>query len=306
MSKIIKALEKAEEAERLAAGNSGGIIVPDSVPARTVTHVAPVAQVAPAAPVAQAAQIEQAAPVVPAAQATQAGGVGRRDSVEVRYEQTKVEQACFHKMEERRLLGEGAPRELRDAFNVVRTQILRQTRSRGLNTIMVTSAGRGEGKTTVATNLAITIARDASQTALLVDANLRWPGISCGLGMDSRPGLSDHFLRGLPVEDLFVNPGIDKLVVLPAGGSQEDSVDIISSPGMQDLVAEMKSRYPDRYVIFDCPHLLGIPDALVFAEYVDGIVLVADEGRTAQGDLKTALGMLEGRNLLGVVMNKTL
>jgi capsular exopolysaccharide synthesis family protein len=207
-------------------------------------------------------------------------------------------------MEERRLLGEGAPRELRDAFNVVRTQILQQTRSRGLNTIMVTSPGRGEGKTTVATNLAITIARDASQTALLVDANLRWPGISCGLGMDLRPGLSDHFLRGLPVESLFVNPGIEKLVVLPAGASQEDSVDIISSPGMQNLVGEMKSRYPDRYVIFDCPHLLGIPDALVFTEYVDGIVLVVDEGHTSQNDLKTALGMLEGRNLLGVVLNK--
>ena len=150
-----------------------------------------------------------------------------------------------------------------------------------------------------------TIARDASQTALLVDANLRWPGISCGLGMESRPGLSDHFLRGLSVESLFVNPGIDKLVVLPAGGSQEDSVDIISSPGMQALVAEMKSRYPDRYVIFDCPHLIGIPDALVFAEYVDGIVLVVDEGKTAQGDLKAALGMLEGRNLLGLVVNRT-
>lgn len=294
MSKIIKALEKAEEAERLAAGNSGAIIVPDSVPGRTY---APAAQAVPAAS-APAAQVVQDAPVAPA-------GVGRRDSVEVRYERTKVEQACFHRMEERRLLGEGAPRELRDAFNVVRTRILQQTRSRGLNTIMVTSPGRGEGKTTVATNLAITIARDASQTALLVDANLRWPGISCGLGMESRPGLSDHFLRGLSVESLFVNPGIDKLVVLPAGGSQEDSVDIISSPGMQALVAEMKSRYPDRYVIFDCPHLIGIPDALVFAEYVDGIVLVVDEGKTAQGDLKAALGMLEGRNLLGLVVNRT-
>lgn len=287
MSKIIKALEKAEEAERLAAASPAGIIVPDAVPARPVAQVAPVAQAAPAQR------------VVP-----QVAGAERRDSVEVRYEHTRVEQACFHKMEERRLLGEGAPRELRDAFNVVRTRILQQTRPGGLNTIMVTSPGRGEGKTTVATNLAITIARDASQTALLVDANLRWPGISCGLGMDSRPGLSDHFLRGLSVESLFVNPGIDKLVVLPAGGSHEDSVDIISSPGMQALVAEMKTRYPDRYVIFDCPHLLGVPDALVFAEYVDGIILVADEGSTAQNDLKTALGMLEGRNLLGVVLNK--
>ena len=293
MSKIVKALEKAEEAQRSAEGIAGGVGVPEAGLNWLDEPVGPSAQ--PARP-ASSAQ--------PARSMPQAGGGERRDNVEVRYERTKIEQACFHKMEERRLLGDSAPRALRDAFNVVRTRILQQTRAKGLNTIMVTSPGRSEGKTTVATNLAITIARDASQTALLVDANLRWPGISCGLGMDSRPGLSDHFLRGLSVESLFVNPGIDKLVVLPAGASQEDSVDIISSPQMQNLVAEMKSRYPDRYVIFDCPHLLGIPDALVFAEYVDGIVLVADEGRTAQGDLKTALGMLEGRNLLGVILNK--
>ena len=292
MSKIVKALEKAEEAQRSAEGNAGGVGVSESGLNWLDEPVGPSSQSA-----------RPASPAQPARPMPQAGGGERRDNVEVRYDRTKIEQACFHRMEERRLLGDSAPRELRDAFNVVRTRILQQTRAKGLNTIMVTSPGRSEGKTTVATNLAITIARDASQTALLVDANLRWPGISCGLGMDSRPGLSDHFLRGLPMESLFVNPGIDKLVVLPAGASQEDSVDIISSPRMQNLVAEMKSRYPDRYVIFDCPHLLGIPDALVFAEYVDGIVLVADEGKTAQGDLKTALGMLAGRNLLGVVLN---
>ena len=57
-----------------------------------------------------------------------------------------------------------------------------------------------------------------------------------------------------------------KLVVLPAGGSQDDSADILGSPAMEQLVEEMKARYPDRYVIFDCPHLLDIPDALVFAK----------------------------------------
>ena len=138
-----------------------------------------------------------------------------------------------------------------------------------------------------------------------MDANLRWPGISCGLGMDQGPGLSDHVLRDAPLESLFVNPGISKLVVLPAGASQEDSLDVLSSPRMQRLVAEMKSRYPDRYVIFDCPHILGMPDALAFAEYVDGIVLVAGDGETAKSDLKQALAILEGRNLLGVVLNKT-
>ena len=94
-------------------------------------------------------------------------------------------------------------------------------------------------------------------------------------------------------------------MVFFAGGSQDDSADILGSPAMEQLVEEMKARYPDRYVIFDCPHLLDIPDALVFAEYVDGIVLVVDEGKTDRSDLNMALRMLEGRNLLGIVLNNT-
>jgi capsular exopolysaccharide synthesis family protein len=290
MSKIAKALSRAEEELGISPGDEAWV-----------------EQVAPA--VQGRASSGQTGPVrgesVADAQAAPAiARDGMRESVEVSYRTTKVAQACFHRMEERRLLSEGAPLALRDAFNILRTQILQQTRASGMNTIMVTSPGRGEGKTTVATNLAISIARDASQTALLVDANLRWPGISCGLGMDTGLGLSDHIMGEIPLGTLFVNPGISKLVVLPAGSTQEDSLDVLSSPKMQRLVAEMKSRYPDRYVIFDCPHLLGMPDALAFAEYVDGIVLVAAEGQTAKTDLQQALTLLQGRNLLGVVMNK--
>lgn len=272
MSKIAKALEKAEQVKEWMAG--GGL--------------------------ADAADVT----VPPRAPLSGAPDMVERSEVTVQYNETVVEQACFGSMEQRRLLGDQAPRALRDAFNVVRTRILQQTRTLGLNTIMVTSPGRGDGKTTVATNLAISIARDASQTALLVDANLRWPGIACGLGLDVRPGLTEHLLRDVPLVGLFINPGIHKLVVLPAGASQEESLDLLSSPRMQHLVAEMKSRYPDRYVIFDCPHLLGMPDALAFAEYVDGIVLVAGEGETARLELEAAIEQLQGRNLLGVVLNK--
>ncbi len=279
MSKIAKALDRAEEVRR-----SGETWVEDETWFEQPGAVG-------------AAPIE-------VSESRTAAGIDLRDTVSVSYKATRVEQACFRTMETKRLLGAQAPRELRDAFNVVRTRILQQTRGRGMNTVMVTSPTRGEGKTTVATNLAISIARDASQTALLVDANLRWPAISCGLGMDLSPGLSDHLLRDLPLESLFVNPGIDKLVVLPAGSSQEDSVDLLSSPKMQRLVAEMKTRYPDRYVIFDCPHMLDMPDALVFAEYVDVIVLVVGDGQTSRADLKAAQAMLAGRNLLGVVLNK--
>ncbi len=67
----------------------------------------------------------------------------------------------------------------------------------------------------------------------------------------------------------------------------------------------MKDRYPDRYVIFDCPDLLHAPDALVFSSYVDGIVFVVEAGKTSREYVRKALSLLEGRNIVGMVLNKT-
>jgi Mrp family chromosome partitioning ATPase len=73
---------------------------------------------------------------------------------------------------------------------------------------------------------------------------------------------------------------------------------------MQRLVQELKVRYSDRYVIFDCPPLLTVPDSLVFSSYVDGIILVVETGRTAKAQIRNAIELLDGKNILGLVMNR--
>ena len=72
---------------------------------------------------------------------------------------------------------------------------------------------------------------------------------------------------------------------------------------MEKLVEEMKRRYPERYVIFDCPPLLTVPDSLIFSSYVDGVILVVEAGRTPRDQIRKAIEMLEGRNIIGLVMN---
>ena len=117
-------------------------------------------------------------------------------------------------------------------------------------------------------------------------------------------GLEDYLIGQVELPELMVNPGIEKLVVLPACQATSESADLISSPRMQQMVRESKSRYPDRYVIFDCPHVLDMPDALVFSTYVDGVILVVEEGRTSQADIRAAMDMLSDANIIGVVLNK--
>lgn len=192
-----------------------------------------------------------------------------------------------------------------DIYNLLRTQILHRTKKKGHNVLMVTSAMPGEGKTITSINLAISIAREVDQFALLVDTDMRKPSIHEFLGINAEKGLTDHLLHNIPVHELLIKPGINKLSYLPAGEPIKGSTEILGSPKLQELIMEMKERYPDRYVVFDCPDLLHAPDALVFSSYVDGIIFVIEAGKTSREHVQKALGLLEGRNIVGVVLNKT-
>jgi exopolysaccharide/PEP-CTERM locus tyrosine autokinase len=206
-------------------------------------------------------------------------------------------------LERNRILTALNDQSFSDAYSLLRTRILEVTRSQRWNTIMITSPGPGEGKTTTAINLGISIARDTQHTALVVDTNLRRPGVQPFLQLDAEKGLTDYLLDGVPVQRLLIKPGVDKFVVLPGGRPLLASTEVLGSPRMQELVRELKERYSDRYVLFDCPHLLRMPDALVFSKYVDGVVLVVRSNKTSRADIQASLDQLEGRNLIGVVMN---
>ena len=194
--------------------------------------------------------------------------------------------------------------EVMDCYNLLRTQVLHRTRPKGHNTIMVTSVVDGEGKTITAINLAVSIAREVKQTVLLVDTDFRNPTVHHYLGCNTDQGLSDYLRQDAPIAELLLNPGLAKMVVLPAGRPFHGSTEMLGSPKMEKLVEEMKRRYPERYVIFDCPPILAVPDTLIFSSYVDGVIMVVEAGRTPKEQIRKAVELLEGRNIVGVVMNK--
>ncbi|MBU1228500.1 MAG: AAA family ATPase [Proteobacteria bacterium] len=223
---------------------------------------------------------------------------------QVSYTQTQVVEQPVTPLDAGRMLSHVDDPALADYYSLLRTQVLHQTRDKGHNIIMVTSVGKGEGKTLTAINLAISMAKESVQTALLVDTNLRDPKVAEYLGLTTSKGLADYMLDDAPMPSLLINPGMKKLVVLPAGRPISGATEILGSPKMRNLVREMKSKYPERYVIFDCPHLLDMPDALVFTSLVDQVLLVVEAGKTTRRDIRRTMELLQGRNLLGIVMNK--
>ncbi len=191
-----------------------------------------------------------------------------------------------------------------DQIKILRTEVLKSMGELGGRTIIVTSPNRGEGKTVTAVNLAVSLAQELDKTVLLVDANLRNPAVHRYLGLNDLPGLSDYLKDKRAVPDLLVNPGINKLTVLPAGKPVQNSSELMGAPRMEALVLAMKERYPDRAIIFDTPSLLTSADPLVLARFVDGVLVVVEAERTSREELRRAMELLEGRKIVGTVLNK--
>jgi len=193
-----------------------------------------------------------------------------------------------------------------DAYKILRTQVMRRLRENGWNVLGVTSPGHGEGKTLTAVNLAVSLAMECAQTVLLVDSDLRNPGVHRAFGLDDCSGLAEYLLDDRPVESLLLHPGIGRFVLMLAGRAIADSTEILTSPKMVALVEEFKYRYPSRVVIFDLPPLLHTADVLAFSPYTDALLMVVEEGRTTEEELLRALALVKGsRPVLGTVLNKT-
>ena len=190
-----------------------------------------------------------------------------------------------------------------EQYKKLRARILKATRKDFHNTIMVTSSESGEGKSLTAINLAVAISNEIDHTVLLVDADLRNPSVHKYFGIEPSRGLSDYLKGEADIPDLLVKTGVGKLVILPAGNPTESSAELLSSERMKALVRELKLRYRDRYVIFDTSPLLVISDALSLGNFMDGILFVIQEGRTAQKRVAHALALMKGCNILGVVFN---
>jgi non-specific protein-tyrosine kinase len=118
--------------------------------------------------------------------------------------------------------------------------------------------------------------------------------------------LADYLLGNAAIEDVFVNPGIEKLTILPGGKPLSNSSELLGSKRMEELVIDLKNRYRnDRIVIFDSPAMLACTDPLVFSHLIDGVIIVVQAERTSPDDIRRVVDLLQDRPILGTVLNKS-
>lgn len=190
------------------------------------------------------------------------------------------------------------------AYRMLRAQVLRQARAHKLRMIGVVSAVDGEGKTITAVNLAFSLAAEPNQTALLVDLDLRQPGVAQLLWLGAEQGLDSWFEGQTALADLFVRfEGIDRLRVIPTLRPVSGSSELLAHVRTHELLSELKSRYADRLIIVDLPPVLLADDFLTIAPQLDCVLLVVSEGRSRREDVSRMKELLGGVRVLGTVLN---
>lgn len=190
-----------------------------------------------------------------------------------------------------------------EAFGMLRTSILFLGVDQGLRTIQVTSASAEEGKSTVAANLAVSLAK-AGKRAVLVDLDLRRPAAHTFFGMSNGIGFSTIMLdEATPNSALRLAGNVDRLAVLPSGTPPPNPSELLTSPRVPQILGAL-ADIADILVV-DSPPLLPVADALTIARLVDATILVARAGVSSRRALHaavTGLRQVDAR-LAGVVLN---
>ncbi|MHB8835962.1 MAG: CpsD/CapB family tyrosine-protein kinase [Candidatus Methylomirabilia bacterium] len=190
------------------------------------------------------------------------------------------------------------------ALAAVQGSIVSASENRKVQTILVTSCNRGEGKTVTAIGMASSLANQANAQVLLVDCNISGPKIHEHFGLPQQPGFLDYLATDVGLEDVVCPTDDPRLMILPLGGSGAMLLEVLRSQNIARRLASLKDKFD--YVICDGSAVFSSSDASIVASHFDGIVLVVQCERTrweVVQDGKERLAKAGGK-ILGVALNK--
>ncbi|MEH7235368.1 CpsD/CapB family tyrosine-protein kinase [Bacillus sp. JJ1562] len=191
-----------------------------------------------------------------------------------------------------------------EQYRSIRTNIQFFSVDGEMKTIMITSPGAAEGKSTTTNNIAIVFAQQGKKV-LLVDADLRKPTAHYVFRVDNYEGLTNVLTKQVNLCNVIRETDEENLYVLPSGPIPPNPAEILGSNAMDEFLMEVKELFD--VIIFDTPPALAVTDAQVLANKMDGVVMVVSSGKTKKAAALKAKELLMNAKtkLLGVVLNKT-
>jgi capsular exopolysaccharide synthesis family protein len=173
--------------------------------------------------------------------------------------------------------------------------------NRVLKRILITSTIPEEGKSVVSANVAAVLARGGRTKTVLVEGDLRRPTLANRFGLGRLPGLVDALSGERTLNDVIYQVETTGLCVIPAGHPPENPLELMQSGRASAALAALSQFF--EWVVIDSPPVLPLADTILWAKLVDGIVLVAREGKTEKQQLVKGLELLDKSKILGMVLN---
>ena len=196
-----------------------------------------------------------------------------------------------------------APRSIEsESFRAIRTGILLSSADNPPKTVLFTSGKKGEGKTTLTTNLGITLAQTGKRT-IIIDADLRRPSIHKLFPFASSAGIVEYLTGQAQLEEVIQRLTLENLHIICAGAQPPNPAELVGSRKMAELIQELSQHYD--YVLVDAPPILPVTDSVVLSRIVDGVVMVVRGQDTQKQAVRDAVAKLRqvGAKILGVVLN---
>ncbi len=189
-----------------------------------------------------------------------------------------------------------------EAYRSLRTALLLSHSGNPPQTILVTSAVPGEGKSTTVANIAIALAQTGSRT-LIVDLDMRQPKLADAFGISAEQGMSTFLSGNSDISSQIHETGVPNLFLAPAGPRAPNPAELIASERMFTGMLLMREYFT--YVVIDSPPILELSDAMATSPHVDGTILVARAGKTPRKTVQRAADSLAkiGATLFGVLVN---
>ncbi len=196
-----------------------------------------------------------------------------------------------------------ANREVLNAFREMRTKLYQLTGKEN-SAIMVSSVCENGGNSFTSINLGSAISLDRGKTSIIVDCNLGYPYLHKLLTHQPDCGLADYVEDdSVHVEEIIYASGIPRLRIIPAGNAHELGLELFNTGRMRKLIDEIRTRYPDRYIILDAPPITTSADARILQELCDYCILVIPYGKVTKDRILSAIESVDKERLVGLIFN---
>jgi succinoglycan biosynthesis transport protein ExoP len=188
-----------------------------------------------------------------------------------------------------------------EQYRLLYTRVMHATAGKPQTIFAISSAIKGEGKTTTSLNLALTAARDFGKQTLLIEGDFKNPSFRAYLGLDTPVNLMEVILNQADLASSLINFGHSNLAVLPFGYNAKNSASLLSSQEFSNILTRLRERY--ELILIDSPPILSLPDMPIIEQLVDAILLVVRAEMTPKDAVVTGIHSLATQKLLGIIFN---